>query len=218
MPAVEFDAFFPHVKFEVPRAPSSVLRQQLREAAREFLDFTRAWQVSSNSNSISAGVPDYEVEVPMDDATVVAVEMVQVNGAFATPKTSEWLDQNFPAWRTNVADDFRYYVQQSVGTILFASIPSNNQLGVFNYRASFKPTPDATEIDEGIYNQWYEPIADAAKARLLSMDGQPWANAKRAAICQARYLAARGRAKIKVSKEFGNVQQQWTPKYRFGGR
>jgi len=59
---------------------------------------------------------------------------------------------------------------------------------------ALKPTLDATTIEDFIYEDYLEVIADGARGMLFGMAGQPWANGELATYYTKRYQAYRNRA------------------------
>ena len=59
---------------------------------------------------------------------------------------------------------------------------------------ALKPTLDATTVEDFIYEDYLEVIADGARGMLFGMAGQPWANGELATYYTRRYQAYRNRA------------------------
>jgi hypothetical protein len=59
---------------------------------------------------------------------------------------------------------------------------------------ALKPTLDATTVEDFIYEDYLEVIADGARGALFGMAGQPWANGELATYYTRRYQAYRNRA------------------------
>ena len=59
---------------------------------------------------------------------------------------------------------------------------------------ALKPTLDATTIEDFIYEDYLEVIADGARGMLFGMAGQQWANGELASYYTKRYQAYRNRA------------------------
>ena len=59
---------------------------------------------------------------------------------------------------------------------------------------ALKPTLDATTIEDFIYEDYLEVIADGARGMLFGMAGQQWANGELATYYTKRYQAYRNRA------------------------
>jgi hypothetical protein len=216
--AVDLDQFFTRIMPEVSRAPTDFVRQQLIDVLREFCKATRCWQEPTNDVDITVGQASYAITPPITDAVVVAAEFVSVDGAESIPKGVEFFDRYYADWRTRDGDDFRYFTADVRGTILFPGKPTAAKADALDYRASFMPSQSATEIEERIYDEWFEEVANGVKARMLAMTSKPWADLKRADICQNMYLSGRGRARIAVSKRYGNVQESFLSVAKFAGR
>jgi hypothetical protein len=218
VPLANFSEFMDSVLAEVRLAPEELAIQKLREIICDFCQFTRAWQDDGPPGTITLGVATYEIVAP-GDAEPCAVEYLAVDDVQAVPRSVEWLDTMIPTWRTREADDFRYFTQLSRKTITFPGIPTvNGTTNGLTYRMSLKPGPESTEIDEDVWSEWRDVLAQGTKAELLVMDGERWANVKRGADYRAQYRKARAEARIRVQRAYGNADATWVSPYKFAGR
>lgn len=222
MPLVDFSEFMDHVLAEVRLAPEDLAVQKMREVARDFCRFTRAWQQDGPPQTILENVATYNI-VPPGNAEPVALEYVAVDmggGAFpSVPKSVEWFDKMIPTWRTRKASDFRFYTQLTRKTFTFPGLPTEN--GVTNgltYRMSLMPGSSSAEIDEDVWAEWHEVIAKGTKAELLVMDGERWANINRGVDYRQQYQRARALARVKVQRGYAASEQHWQSPYKFGVR
>lgn len=204
------------IRPECKRCPTDVMVQAIRDTARDFCQITRAWQLEKNDAEILAGTADYATFVPGAWAQPIAIEFLQINGERAVFKTTDWLDTYIPNWRFRAADDFRYFTHLAgPATITFPCVPTvNGTVDAMRYRTSYKPADDGDRIEQKMVDEWIEAFSDGAKAKLLSMEGEPWYKPKRAGQLEAAYRTARSRARVRVSKSWGNSTDAWA--YRGG--
>lgn len=224
MTVVNLSDVLDHVLTEVRLAPEELAMQKLVEVARDFCQITRAWQANGAAQTIAINTATYSIVSPITGAEPVALEYVAVatvvdSPVKAIPKSIEWLDRFMPTWRTVANDDFRYFTQLTRATFTFPGLPT--VAGITNgltYRLSLKPGPTGTTIDSDVWSEFYEGLAKGAKAELLSMDGERWANAKRADSYRGQYVMGRTQARIKVARGYSDSEDQVSSPYKFAGR
>lgn len=219
MALVDFTDFMDLVLAEVRLAPEGLAEQKLRETARDFCQFTRAWQTTGATLTVKANMPTYRVIGP-GEAEPVIIEYLAVDTGEgpveSIPLTVDKMTSLFPTWRTTVADDFRYFVQLDRRTFQFCATPETDA-GTISNRLSLKPGPESNEIDEDTWSEFSEEIAKGTKAKLMLMEGERWYKAKQGNLYYAEYMRARANARIRVSRSYGRAQEQWVgPK--FAGR
>ena len=219
MAAVDIETFEPQIRPWARHAPHEILEQVTRNVLRDFCQFTRCWQYVPAAQTIADATATYTLLLEGAYAEPVAVEWMAVDGGECEFKPVEWLDQWIPTWRTRVADDPTYFTQLKPQTVTFAAIPDNaGTTGGWYYRISQKPTMTATQVEDRIFNDWADEIAEGAKARLMEMPNQDWTNLKQSAYHAGLYRSKRNAARIRVQKSFGNANQNALPQLRFGGR
>lgn len=219
MAALDIETFEPQIRPWVRRCPHEVLEQVIRNVLRDFCQFTRAWQYVPAAQTIAIATASYTLLLPGSYAEPITVEWTSVDGGRSYPKDVLWLDQNIPTWRTRSADDFTFFTQLLPTTMIWAALPATaGTTDGWRYRISLKPTMTATQVDDSLFNQWADEIADGAKAKLMSMPGQDWSDLKLAAYHESLYRIKRARARIRVSKSYGDVDLNALPEAKFAGR
>jgi hypothetical protein len=207
------------VQSTVRLAPDSLLSQESLRIAREFCQFTRAWQFEADPITIAASTSDYLIQTPDNQAEAIAIEAMTVDKAPSYFRDRDWLDRFIMDWRKRPSDDFRFFTQLTTTSFTFPCVPTRKgtQNGVY-YRVSLKPSLAATHLDTDFFNNFGDTLTMGVRAALFAMDGQPWANLKSALYNEKMYLHERALARIRVSKSFGNTQQQMVGMAKFAGR
>ena len=195
-------------------APSLLIRQAIRDTIRDFCRVTRAYQVEVENEAIQEDVRDYQIVLPADNVYPIAIESLSVDGVPSEFKTLGWLDTNVTNWRERDNDDFTGFTHLvNQNTITFPGYPTKDWPNL-RYRISLRNTDTADGIAEEFVDQWKSEIEDGAKAKLLLMVNKSWTNVQRGGMCELQYRAARGKAKIRVSRSFGNAPERWVgPKF-----
>lgn len=224
MAVVNLSDVLDHVLTEVRLAPEELALQKLVEVARDFCQITRAWQAAATAQTVTISTATYTITSPITGAEPVALEYLAVatvanTPVKAIPKSIEWLDRFIPTWRTVSNDDFRYFTQLTRASFTFPGIPTATGItGGITSRLSLKPGPTGTTIDSDVWSEFFEVLAKGAKAELLAMDGERWANVKRAGDYRGQYVHGRTMARIRASKGYSDAEDQVSSPYKFGGR
>lgn len=208
MTTVSLEDVLEQVEPEVKYAGSALILQKIRDVSRDFCQFTRAWQYDAPLLSIVANQKSYTIVTP-GDAEPVVILFMSKDDAEVFPKDSSWLDRFCPGWRTASGDDFRYYTQETRTSFRFPAIPITAKANAVFYRIALKPGPSSNEIDEDVWQEWYDVIGAGAKAALMAMSGKPWTDLKTAAIHSRAFLLGRARARIRYDKSFTDVEQSF---------
>lgn len=214
MTTVRLEDILEQIEPEVRLAGSALILQKLRDVSRDFCQFTRAWQWDAPLVSIVAGQKAYNIITPGDAEPVVILYMSKDNSE-VYPKDTTWLDRLNPGWRTANGDDFRYYTQETRNTFRFPAIPVTSKANAVFYRLALKPGATSEEIDEDLWQEWYDVLGAGAKAGLMMMSGKPWTDLKTAAIHSRAYLLGRARARIRYDRSFTDVEQSFNSTRRF---
>lgn len=209
MTTVTLDKILEQVEPDVRLAGSALILQKIRDVARDFCQWSRAWQWDAPLLSVVANQKTYSVVTPGDAEPAVILYMSK-DGDEVFPKDPAWLDRFSAGWRTASGDDFRFYTQESRKTFRFAAIPITADTDAIFYRLALKPSPTSEELDEDVWMEWYDVIGAGAKAQLMMMSGKPWTDLKAGAINANAYRVGRARARIRYNKGFTDAEQSFS--------
>jgi hypothetical protein len=82
----------------------------------------------------------------------------------------------------------------------------------FRVRAAFRPSAEAVEVEDFIFETWRQTIVDGALAKLKAMPGEFWTDqlgAEKAAAC---FSAGASRAKNDRTRGYHNGNLQVAPR------
>jgi hypothetical protein len=86
-------------------------------------------------------------------------------------------------------------------------------------RVALKPAPDAAAVDDRLFNEYREPIALGAKARLMLSPGKPYGNPSLGTACYQQFKMRAAEAALRAEQGFtraplrtrpiSNVEKTW---------
>ena len=167
--------FHRQVRPLVRGCPTPVIDEAIRHSAIEFCDYTHTWRIELPAVRIIDGKTDYVVDTPKC-GRLSHVLYVSHNGTRVLPTTERQADDTVDGWRTSEADVASYYYLPDRKTIRLLLTPTTTDAKALKVVATFKPTVDATELDDDLYHDHLEALSHGALMRLFGMDGQAWAN------------------------------------------
>lgn len=191
---------YPYILPFVPGAPEPMVDLALLWAVNEFLGATHMLRDDTQpALDAVAGTASY-VAVPPDANHVVhTVLSVRFNDKPVTFKAEdamdlEWVENgtqtrlltlygsNFYGpnrsddWRAYTVTDPVFYYLKLPNTIRFIGIPDTDQAGAITYTTALKLPPAATDLDDFVYDNYYETLARGAVAYLQAMPRKPWSD------------------------------------------
>ena len=146
----------------------------IRNACIEFCTDTLYWQERLDPITIAAIDMPYSIDTP-SSANVAQVMSLTVDGAVVTPKSADWLDNNYLGWATATSDTPVFYYMPDPNNIVLVPAPTTTVDVVM--RVAYTPTRDATVVPITLHQYYLEGIAAGALMRLFGVPGQPWYSA-----------------------------------------
>jgi hypothetical protein len=143
----------------------------IRQAAIEFCERSRLWRYDDEF-TITADESE-AISTPYG-AELLDIETASFDGgAPLEPKTTAWLDDHHPGWRTGaVTGKPQYLTQIDMNTLRL--VPG--QAGTVNISVWLKPSQDCDELPDFLADQYRETIAWGALGRILMTPNQPYTN------------------------------------------
>lgn len=150
--------FFPEVlPFIADGIPDPMLERRVLRSAQRFCERTRAWRVTLEPISLLAGVTNYEMELPQQTELVRLEEGALLDG------------MPIDLWRPGDRARGRYVSTVDRKTVELSCAPAAGQTLVLV--ATLKPGLGAAGIEDFLFDQYSEVIADGSVAR-INDDGQ----------------------------------------------
>lgn len=164
---------------------------EIRQAAREFCEKSRAWRVRLDPITTVAGVPRYDFDRTNE------MELVQLLRATLNGNTPLDLLPN------DVGDTVRGVLALSPREFELRPLPRGGD--VLQLTAAMQPSNTAKGLDDVLFSMFADAISLGAKARLLDKDGKPYSNPAKAAQYRERFEAKIADAMVKAAKSFSSA-------------
>lgn len=201
---IDLDDFMPQILPKAPGCPVPAANIALLQAASEFCTRTRTWK---DTTTIPVNDLDDILFDPPDQSVVLDFESVLFNDIKLEAKTTAWMDQCMRGWRRgNITGYPRFYTQMNHGTLRVAPIEN----GLLTVNVLLKPSMDADQLPDYLFNEFSEVIAWGALGRLLSTPDQPFTDFNTGAA----YLAAFDQKLAGLAYQGTTGQQRARPRVR----
>lgn len=210
-----------------PKASTLMVAQELQDVVIDFFERTRCYQTELAPQDVLADTAEYTITPP---ANYMLVEpyTVRVNGHPVYPTSEDTLDLQWeelsrgygyqlyhssaavgadsPDWRTATSTDPLYYFMSAkTGKLRLVAIPTTSYTGTNGliFAGAWKPLIGVTQIDDSIFNDYYQSFIDGALARMFAIPERPWTNPTLAAFHQRRYedAVAEAEAAVKANQQ-----------------
>jgi hypothetical protein len=196
--AKTWDEFTSRFLSEVPRCSQPLAEQKVLDAAIEFCRRTHILKVQHTPISAVAAQREYDW-APGSNLKVVRPEQVFYNGVQIDPATEDDLAALYTNWNTETGTP-KFYLQQVLEKLILCPIPDEDLADAITALVSVRPSLDATDIDDAIFDKYVEEIAWGAKARLFAMPNTDWFSPDGAAYNKRLFESCIARVAVLVDK------------------
>jgi hypothetical protein len=192
---ISYENFFPYVQPMVPSCADPSMVIAIRSACIEFCEQTN-YLTDEVEETLLADEPTYEISVPTHNSLNQIIELY-ANGLKILPKSPLELEKLFNGmyWR-DMPGPPRYYTMLNNSEITVCPYPDVN--GTLTGRFSYAPTRSSTVVDERVFDDYAEVIAQGALARLFSQPDQPYSNPQNQIIAERKFMSGIADAKARV--------------------
>lgn len=188
----------------VQGCPIGVADASIRNATVEFCEKTGLWKSDSVVTDVIAGESRYGFATPTG-SRVVECDTALLNSKPLVPMTLQNLNEQMPSWRDLEEAKPRLFFMDSDQTIRLVGVPTEDMSNALFIQVILKPSRDALECPDWLYEDWAEVIAHGALARLHAMAGRPWAKEKLVSYHMRMFRLGMARARSKSIKSRQNI-------------
>ena len=159
---IDIDDFLPEVLRYSPNANDLVAERFIRQAARELCERCKLWK---ETDTIEITTPEMQGVLTIDGADIVSIEAAKLDDATLEPKTTGWLDVEYPFWTidTTPSGPARYVTQLRPNTVTV--VPAVE--GTLKARMVLRPSRTATTLPSFLLERYSEEIGRGAAGRIL---------------------------------------------------
>lgn len=202
----------------VPLCPDSLVEQNIRSAAIEFCERSKAYILDMDPFNTTAGVYEYDFDVPTGTEVHQVLYMTE-DGNDMDPISPRSLELNYPDWRDRTGNP-HVYLQKTSTTFWVVPVPSGSRQIIAS--VALKPTRTSNNLDTNITNQYRDAIIYGALYRLLRIPNREWTDVGAAReylvqfnneITQAELRARGGDLGVKRTVKYKGIGR---PRRRYG--
>jgi hypothetical protein len=180
---------------DLPGCPVAALDIALRQSAIEFCELSLAWKAEHDPIAVVSGTAEYAF-VPPAEAVVHAItyarfddDEIQITGETGI------LIQN---WRTGTGTP-KYILG---GATALTLVPEPDVDGTLTMTVALKPSPDATGVDDSIFNEYRDVIVHGALSRLMLSPKKPYSSAQLATYHAQQFTIKTGAAGQRTARNY----------------
>lgn len=188
-----YEEFFSYVLPEVSGCPEITAIQAIRDTVIRFCEMTLVHQADHDPISVTAKIPDYDLETPVTGTRIVKVMNAWYKGEKLEPAAPD--DVNDPSVYNQriggVTVSYstpKAFIQKDTESISLLPIPDQTLASAITMRVALAPLRNTSTCAEFLFEQWVEPIAAGAVAKLQMSAGKPYSSPQTAAINQALFM------------------------------
>ncbi len=197
--------FMTDILLELPAVPRPVATQAIRSALTEFCRDSHAWRVDVYPVAVGANESEVEITPDQSDLKVIGIHKAWLDNVPLPVKTAIWMDEHAPEWRADTGPNLQALIAISASVIRPWPLLTELLTEILKLQAAVLPTEATAEVDDDIFDQWYEGIAAGAKYRLMMMPGKPWSAPEHAQFHRQRFSDDKSRAKLRAYKGYGGA-------------
>jgi|TARA_R100000951_G_scaffold97202_1_gene86782 hypothetical protein len=156
----------------VPLCPDSLVEQNIRAAAIEFCERSKAYILDMDPFNTIAGVYEYDFDIPTGTEVHQVLYMTH-DGKDMDPISPRSLELNYPDWRDRKGNP-HVYLQKTPSTFWIVPVASGSKQVIAS--VALKPSRTSNNVDTTISNQYRDAIIYGALYRLLRMPSREWSD------------------------------------------
>lgn len=200
----KWSEWFPDMLAHLPGCPTLSVERELRNAAIQFFEESRAWSAVMDPIRVAAGEADVELESDEPrQIDLVRLETAWCDGRKLDVRSVDEMDASTRENWTE-RDGVPHSLIQLVSGVMFL-YPTPSEAVIVTLRATLRPAATATEIPDTMM-KYRETIRQGAMARLLAYPGQPWTAPDMAMVNAAAFRAGIDKANVDASRAFGRAR------------
>lgn len=205
--STSYDQFFSWVLPEVGGCPEITAIQAIRDVVIDFCEKTNIHQEDHDPITVIAKTSDYDLETPVTGTRIIKIMNAWYKGDKLEPAAPDQVldpavyNQSIGGYTVSYSTP-KFYLQKDPVTLSLLPIPDATLASAVTLRVSLAPLRSSVACEDFLFEQWVEPIAAGAVAKLQTSSGKTYSNPQAAQINQARYIAGVNAARQKATRGY----------------
>ena len=206
-----FESLVKDVLPYVPGCPDSLIQTNIRSAAIELCEKSKAFTFDLDPITTISGEYEYEFDQP-SGTDVHQILWATYDGHDLDPISPRSLELNYPDWRDKTGTP-TVYLQKTVNTFWLVPVPNDGKELLVN--VALKPTRTTNNIDTEFSNTYRDGIIYGTIFRLLRIPQKAWTDSIAASDYFNLFQAEISDAELRGRG--GNIGVIRTVKYKSAG-
>ena len=206
-----FESLVKDVLPYVPGCPDSLIQTNIRSAAIELCEKSKAFTFDLDPITTISGEYEYEFDQP-SGTEVHQILWATYDGNDLDPISPRSLELNYPDWRDKTGTP-TVYLQKTVNTFWLVPVPNDGKELLIN--VALKPTRTTNNIDTEFSNTYRDGIIYGTIFRLLRIPQKAWTDSIAASDYFNLFQAEISDAELRGRG--GNIGVKRTVKYKSAG-
>lgn len=191
--------FFPRMLPYLPGCSEPLAAQAILDAAIVFCEDAQVVREELDSFTTATGEKSYALDAPSQQQ-IARVLDVTVDGRSLPGIAAEDVDLLVGAEGSPMS----FYTSRNGSELLLNLFPTPDKAYQVQVRAALRPTRNATQLEDDLFNLWSDAVIAGAMARVMAIPGQPFSDPAGSAGYDV--AAARAANKARVEGNFGRVR------------
>lgn len=181
--------FVPKVAIEVSMCPRPIILDAVRQACIEFCELSNVWKEWLDPIAVSTTERAIEVAHP-DKARIIKVLDARFTDVTdpLTPIIPSKANELYSGWDTDLSGEPEAIFLRTIDEIRLC--PHPDTAGDLTIEATLKPSEDSLVVDDKLWLDHAQIIANGAKAHLMAQHNVEWSNPQRAAQLKSMFESA----------------------------
>jgi hypothetical protein len=188
--------FYDFIASDLPGCPFAAIDIALKQSAIDFCSQSLAWRYNHPDIEVTSGTAQYAF-VPPAEAVVHAIHYAAWNGDEIATRVDE-SNVTIYDWRNDTGTP-RFVFGGATSLTL---VPTPDADGTLALEVILKPAPDATGVDDSIFNEFREAIVRGALSRLMLSPKKPYSNPTLAAYHQQQFTVKTAAAGTRSARNY----------------
>lgn len=194
-------AFYPRILPYAPGCSEPFAAQALVTAAIEMCEGAQVLREDLDPFYTTEGLVQYDLTDPSPQLTIARVMGVTLDDDTDLKGVMAEELQNIPR---ETAKPRAFYTDRTGSVLTLKLGPKPDDRYKVTVHVALRPTRDATELEDDLYNIWIDPLVNATLAKILQVPNQPFTNF----VMAEKYAkdAARGVAMSRIEGNYGLIR------------
>lgn len=196
MTTAKWEDMFQRVRPYVPDAPELAVQEALKSSAIEFFEKTHTWLYECVTLPASAGISDYELDVPKG-TTLVRIHQAWYEGRELTPASEDQLQRMTNHSWPSATGWPAFFTQREPCTILLLPAPTVVQpsISMIDAIIALRPAQDCQGVPYELWDRYVDGISYGARARIHEIPNQSYSDEAQAVKFRRMFVSKVGEAR-----------------------